>query len=32
MDKRALKRHEITNLAFGVILVAFLAYLAWSSH
>ena len=32
IQKRALRRQKITSLVLGVILVAFLAFLAWSSH
>ncbi len=32
IQKRALRRQKITSLVLAVILVAFLAYLAWSSH
>jgi hypothetical protein len=32
IQQRALRRQKITSLALGVILVAFLAFLAWSSH
>jgi hypothetical protein len=32
IQKRALKRQKITSLVIAVILVAFLAFLAWSSH
>ena len=32
IQKRALSRQRITSLVLGLILVAFLAFLAWSSH
>lgn len=32
IQKRALRRQKITGLVLGVILVAFLVFLAWSSH
>ena len=32
MSKRAMRRQKITSLVMGSILVAFLVFLAWSSH
>jgi hypothetical protein len=32
IQKRAMRRQKITSLVLGVILVVFLAFLAWSSH
>ena len=32
MQKRALRRQKITLLSLGLMLVAFLAFLAWTSH
>jgi hypothetical protein len=32
IQKRALRRQKITLLVLGLILVGFLAFVAWSSH
>ncbi len=32
INKRAIRRQTITSLVMGLILVAFLVFLAWSSH
>ena len=32
IQKRASRRQKITSLVWGLILVAFLVFLAWSSH
>ena len=32
INKQALRRQKITSLVLGLILVAFLVFLAWSSH
>ena len=32
MNKRAMRRQKITSLVIGSVLMAFLVFLAWSSH
>ena len=32
MNRRAFRRQKITSLVFGGMLLAFLIFLAWSSH